>query len=252
MHETLFIGKKIVNLDSIESTNSYAAEELQKGKLPEGTIIRTLFQSKGKGYAASAWQSEPGKNLLFSVILYPVFLAPKQQFFLNEIASLAVADTLDSFIPKKKVRIKWPNDVFIGDKKVAGILIENSVKGPTIQHSILGIGMNVNQKKFDPFLKYATSIILETGEEMKLDELLAQLCSHLEKRYLQLKQEQMSRLVKDFMKKLYRVNQLTAFAAGNQKFRGKIVGISAEGKLVIEMNGAHEVFGFKEIEMVLE
>lgn len=252
MMETMFIGHLIIHFDSVDSTNTFAAQELQRERLVEGTVIRASHQSKGRGYAGNEWESEADKNLLVSVILYPAFLLPKNQFFLSQITALAIADVLEILIGSKEVKIKWPNDVFIGDKKVAGILIENSVQGNSIQQSIVGIGINVNQEKFDPSLKHATSILMESGVKSNIDEVMMNLFSQLEKRYLQLKQLRLDVLEKDYMKKLYLVNEMTSFSASGKKFLGKIVGLTADGKLLIEKDGVHEVFGFKEVEMVLD
>ena len=252
MMETMFIGHLIIHFESIDSTNTFAAQELQRERLVEGTVIRASHQSKGRGYAGNEWESEAEENLLISVILYPNFLLPKNQFFLNQIAALAIVDTLEPLIEKSEVKIKWPNDVFIGDKKVAGILIENSVQGNSIQHSIVGMGINVNQEKFDSSLKHATSIFLESGVKNNIDEVMTNLFSHLEKRYLQLKLQRLEIIEKDYMKKLYRVDEMASFAASGKKFTGKIVGLTADGKLLIEKDGVHEVFGFKEVEMILD
>ena len=153
--QTLFVGRNVIRLDTVNSTNTYATNQLAKSRLPEGTAIVAAEQTQGRGYSGNQWKSEKGMNLLLSVVLYPVFLAPRQHFFLNQVASLAIAETLQAYLPVKDVKIKWPNDVFIGDKKAAGILIENSVKGNIIQHAVPGMGINVNQTEFDPALKQA-------------------------------------------------------------------------------------------------
>ena len=252
MTTTLFIGQSIINLESVDSTNSYAAKEIERTKPAEGTVIRTLFQAKGRGYGSNQWQSEEGKNLLLSVILYPSFLAPKNQFFLNQIAALGIADTIALMVDKDKVKIKWPNDVFITDKKVAGILIENSVQGNSIQHSIVGMGININQNTFDSALIRATSVLIESGKENDVDAVMKNLFANLEARYLQLKQLRLEMIEKDYMSKLYKVDEMTWFQSSGKKFKGKIAGLTADGKLLIEKNGIHEVFGFKEVEMVFD
>ncbi|MCY7411197.1 MAG: biotin--[acetyl-CoA-carboxylase] ligase, partial [Chitinophagales bacterium] len=147
-----------------------------------------------KGYSGNIWESESGKNLLMSVIFFPNFLSPRLHFFLNQVASLAVADTVKEFVKGKEIKIKWPNDVFAGKKKIAGILIENSVKGNSIQHSIIGIGLNVNQKNFTPQLLHATSIFKILGKEILVDDMMNVLFSMLEARYLQLKQNRIEQL----------------------------------------------------------
>lgn len=248
----LFVGKNVIELNSVDSTNAYASKILAEKALPEGTVIRADFQSLGKGYAGNSWQSEPGKNLLLSVIFYPSFLPPRHQFFLNQVSSLAVANTVEVFLPEDEVKIKWPNDIFADNRKIGGILIENSIQGQSIMHSIVGIGININQQKFDKSLPLATSIFKIGLKEFPLEEVMLELFSRLEQRYLQLKQWRIDMLQKDYMKKLLRVEELCWFASGGKKFRGKIAGITGEGKLIIETSGRHEVFGFKEVEMIFD
>jgi BirA family biotin operon repressor/biotin-[acetyl-CoA-carboxylase] ligase len=248
----LFVGHSVIRLESVNSTNTYAADQLIKSRPPEGIAYVAAEQTQGRGYSGNEWKSEKGKNLLLSVVLYPVFLTPRQHFFLNQVASLAIAETLQPRLPGREVKIKWPNDVFIGDKKVAGILIENSVKGNLIQHSIIGMGINVNQREFDPELKRATSLLRESKQVLSLDEIMLELFVQLEKRYLQLKEKKMEVLARDYMKRLYRVDEAATFLSQGKIFSGKIEGITAEGKLVIEHGGAHHVYGFKEVEFVME
>lgn len=248
----LFVGKNLIELNSVDSTNAYASKLLSEKGFPEGTVIRTDFQSSGKGYAGNSWQSEPGKNLLLSVIFYPSFLPPRHQFFLNQVSSLAVANTVEAFLLNDEIKIKWPNDIFAGDNKIGGILIENSIQGQSIVHSIVGIGLNINQQKFESPLSRATSFFKRASREFSLEEVMQELFSQLEKRYLQLRQQRIDMLQKDFMKKLFRVEELSPFSSAGKKFRGKIVGITAEGKLIIETSGRHEVFGFKEVEMIFD
>jgi BirA family biotin operon repressor/biotin-[acetyl-CoA-carboxylase] ligase len=247
----LFVGKNLIELNSVDSTNAYTSKLVSEKAVPEGTAIRADFQSLGKGYAGNSWQSEPGKNLLLSIIFYPSFLSPRHQFFLNQLSSLAAANTVEFFLPGDRVKIKWPNDIFAGDKKIGGILIENSIQGQSIVHSIIGIGLNINQQKFEPSLSRATSFLNIAWREFSLAEVMHELFSQLEKRYLQLRQQRIDVLQKDYMKKLFRVEEPSWFASGGKRFRGKIAGITGEGKLIIETSGKHEVFGFKEVEMIL-
>ena len=248
---SLFIGNHLIELDEVDSTNAAAARLLQEKKMPEGTAVATAFQTTGKGYSGNTWDSEKGKNLLLSIIIYPSFLQPRHHFFLNQIASLAVASTIEMFAKGKTVSIKWPNDVFAGDRKIAGILIENSIQGNTIQHSIIGVGININQEKFHPDLKHATSLIQLIGEPKELASVRNELFSQFESRYLGLKQQRIDLLQKEYMKRLYRIEKSSMFVRNGTRFSGKIAGLTAEGKLVIDLGGRHEVFGFKEVEMVI-
>ncbi|MBA3649027.1 MAG: biotin--[acetyl-CoA-carboxylase] ligase [Chitinophagales bacterium] len=235
----------------LTSTNEHAAALIQQQDVIEGTLIRADFQSGGKGYAGNSWQSEKGKNLLLSIILKPKFLPAKRQFFLNQVISLAVAATVEDFVIKENVKIKWPNDILFGEKKIAGILIENSVQGNFIQYSIVGVGLNVNQINFSGLQKKATSMACITGKKFSLNKVLDDLCEKLEYRYLQLKNNHVDQIQKDYMKQLFRVEEESDYSTAGKTFMGKIVGLTAEGKLILQVNNQHEVFGFKEIEMII-
>jgi BirA family transcriptional regulator, biotin operon repressor / biotin---[acetyl-CoA-carboxylase] ligase len=246
----LFVGQHVIELEKVDSTNAHASAILAEKRLPEGTAIVTKFQLLGQGYGGNSWQSEAGKNLLMSVIFYPTFLEPRHQFFLNQMTSLAVANTIESFLPGEEVRIKWPNDVITDDKKIAGILIANSIQGQHFQHAIIGIGVNVNQENFEKPLSKATSMLKIAGKEFLVYDVRLELFSQLEKRFLQLRQQRIEILQKDYMKKLYRVEEESVYKAGSKRFNAKIVGLSADGKLILQTGSKHEVFGFKEVEMI--
>ncbi len=247
---TLFIGKIYYHFDEIPSTNEYAAHLLNTDNAIEGTLVVASAQSKGRGYAGNSWESEKGKNLLFSIVLKPTFLLARQQFYLNELITLGLFDTLQ---PKlgSSLKIKWPNDVFYKDEKVAGILIENSLSGNFIQHSIIGIGLNVNQTKFSEKIKNISSLKKITKQEWDLEELLASICKNIETRYLQLKNNQLQTLQQDYMNALYRADEEHWYRKDGKKFKAKITGLNPEGKLMLATGKAWDAYGFKEVEFVL-
>jgi len=246
----LFIGRKIYREEALDSTNGFASELLSHEKVAEGTVVTTNYQKKGRGQTGNTWQSDAGKNLLLSVILYPSFLDPRHHFFLNQAVSLAVADSLERFVEYAELRIKWPNDILLHSKKTAGILIENAIQRKTIQHSVIGIGINVNQENFPNELKHVSSMKIASGKEYDLEKVMDELFIQLEHRYLQLRQNKIEQLQKDYMKKLFMLEEECFYKTQEKKFRGKIVGLTADGKLTLLVNGEHEVFGFKEVEMV--
>src|ERR1035437_6675835 len=156
--ETIFIGKNCIEIEKTDSTNSYLSKLLGEKTLFEGTVVITNRQEMGRGQRGTTWESEPNKNLTLSILLHPTFLRPDEQFQLNKAISLGVAGFVVGVLQVDvDVKIKWPNDIYIRNKKVAGILIENSVSGNNLQHSIIGIGINVNQEKFSAKLPNPTS-----------------------------------------------------------------------------------------------
>lgn len=142
----MIIGSKIVFIKNLPSTNTYAVSLLKEGDIPEGTIIYTNFQASGRGQMGNTWESEDGKNLLISIIIFPKMIKPAKQFIISKTVSLGIYDFLRRHI--NNVLIKWPNDIYVNNDKIAGILIENSLLNDEIESTIVGIGINVNQQKF--------------------------------------------------------------------------------------------------------
>ena len=244
---TLFAGKNLVYVPQCHSTNTLAAELGQKVETPEGTVVITDHQTAGRGQRGNTWESQAGKNLTFSLILKPDFLAAKDQFRLNEAISVGIATYLASRVDQP-VAIKWPNDILIQDKKVCGILIENHLNSETIGCSIVGIGLNINQRSFaDP---KAESVSLVTGKEYFLRDEFEALLHALEVCYLELKKGKKSELESRYLARLYRKDEIHRFTTGNGEFEGIIVGLNDEGKLRINVGGTERVFGAKEMAFV--
>ena len=184
---TFFTGHKINHVKEIGSTNDWAARELREGNVLEGTIFRADSQTKGKGQRGRVWESGAQQNLLLSYVFYPKFLLSTQQFGLIQSFSLAVRDVLQKYV-FDPITIKWPNDIFIGDRKVAGILIESSMVGNTLGTAVVGIGLNVNQRDFGT-APNATSLLLETGQKLDADLILNELNGHMEKKIFAIESE---------------------------------------------------------------
>lgn len=250
--KTLFVGQNSIHVESVDSTNSYASEMLRQIELSEGSIIYSFEQLNGRGQRGNSWESEPNKNVALSLVLYPKFLAVDQQFLLTKITSLAVADLmaelLEDSINPKKISIKWPNDIYVNDKKIAGILIENNLRETIIQSSVIGVGINVNQLSFS--IKTATSLALLGGKEIKLMMVLERVCEFFEARYLQLKSNKLESIDNAYLKRLYKCNEWANYKSGETTFEGKIEGVSKIGKLQMEMkSGEVREFDLKEISL---
>lgn len=247
MSHPLFVGANHIALHSIDSTNNYAKNLLSAQKVPEGTLITAAEQTAGRGQAGSRWQTEPGLNLTASYILYPTFLSADRQFFLSMAVSLAVRELCEEMV-NDEVRIKWPNDIYHNGRKLAGILIENTISGSQLSSSIIGIGLNVNQVEFDPALPNPASLRTVTSQEQNLQRITERLSSYLEKYYLQLRSLHFNFLDKAYMVNLYQYNKTALYRKDGQEFRGEIVGVTKEGKLIIESGGKQWKFGLKEVE----
>jgi BirA family biotin operon repressor/biotin-[acetyl-CoA-carboxylase] ligase len=255
MTNTLFIGKVYHTFDELASTNDYAREVLAKSTPPEGIAIRAVSQSAGRGQYGSRWSSEAGKNLTISIILYPRWLTASAQFQLNEAVALALHDTIAALQPaasnKSALRVKWPNDIWMGPRKIAGILIQNSLKGYQLEHSIVGIGLNVNQITFPVELSNASSLALEWGQNFDLDQLANTLFECLERRYLQLKSGQNQTLQADYLQQLLGRGEERFFVKPDgSQFIGVIQGVAEDGRLIIQTGQGDERFEVKEVAFV--
>jgi BirA family transcriptional regulator, biotin operon repressor / biotin---[acetyl-CoA-carboxylase] ligase len=241
---TLFFGKNVVFVPECHSTNTLLLDLAQKTSQPEGTLVITNKQTQGRGQRGNSWETAEGKNLTLSLLLKPTFLSIKDQFYLTIAISLGVHDFLvDRLLGD--VKIKWPNDVMVGEKKIVGILIENSLAGEKLQQSVAGIGLNVNQKLFS--IGTATSMALEAKKEFDLSQVLNLLIEKLEKRYLQLRSGKSNELKEDYLKKIFRLGEENVFTVNGQPLIGKIEGVDESGKLKINSSGQVAYFGLKEI-----
>ena len=170
---------KITHFKTLESTNQYLQNLLNEGVDIVNNIVVTDFQTSGKGQGKNVWQSEDGKNLLFSVALDMSFLKAENQFLLTQMVSVTMINVLKKYLPEESLFIKWPNDIYFKDKKIAGILIKNEIKGMMMGTSIIGIGLNVNQTSFDENLPNPISMKTITGNDFELETILNDICFEL-------------------------------------------------------------------------
>ncbi len=223
-------------------------ELLSQKKQIEGTIIVAKSQSAGRGQLNNKWESEPNKNISLTAIFYPTFLSVANHFLLNQAMALGVYDFIQFYV-KKQVKIKWSNDIYVENKKIAGILIQNSLQGATLQHSVVGIGININQILFQSDAPNPTSFAMEMGEVFDLEKLIEKLCKCLENRYLQLRNQHFLQLKLDYAKVLFRRDEWHKYerCADGEHFLGKIEGVKDSGHLIMQTNRGFELFDLIEI-----
>lgn len=244
--------RETVRLASVDSTNDYALKLIEKGACEEGLVVLADEQKAGKGHAENSWESEKGKNLTFSLVLKPFFIEPANQLLITQIVSVAILKFLQRFLPAELVKIKWPNDIYVQDKKIAGILIQNTIRGPKLDYSIVGIGLNVNQKVFFSDAPNPVSVIYYTGFEHDLGEMLDKLLVEITNVYTNsVSGSFVDSLNKFYIKSLYRFNLWSWYKANNSEFEGMITGIGDYGKLKMKLkNGEVVEFDFKEVEFL--
>lgn len=241
------LSYNISRFDELNSTNAFLKQRAEEGHSGEGELVLASFQKNGKGQGNNTWESEKNKNLLMSLLLEPSFIKATEQVYLNIAISLALTDTLTQ-LGIKNTFIKWPNDIYIGNKKTGGILLENSLQNNSIRYCIAGIGLNLNQTDFAT--NKATSVFLETGREQKLDLTLEQVTHHISARYGQLKSRMLSALWDEYHERLYKMNQPSYFRIGDEVVLAEITGIDKEGKLEVLLNKQLQYFANKEIELL--
>lgn len=232
----------------IDSTNAEAARLLRSGDLPGGMVILSDYQSGGRGQGKNVWVSDPEKNILMSWIVYPAFLSVQDQFQLSKAVSLAITDFLGAH--SLEAVIKWPNDILCSGAKICGILIENSVMGGQIRHSIVGIGLNVRQERFPEFPWRATSMFLEAGTKVAPGLLAESLAGFLDLRYDQLAGGGADEINSAYLQRLYRLDAPSEFTDGRSRFTGVVRGVDASGRLQVEAGTGIRSYGFHEIRMI--
>jgi BirA family biotin operon repressor/biotin-[acetyl-CoA-carboxylase] ligase len=246
----MFSKGKWFFFDTIDSTNSKALQMASLENVGEGSVVVANYQQKGRGQRGNEWQSNANENLLMSLILYPSFLPPKKIFLLNQVIALAVYDVVAAYC-NQKINIKWPNDIMMNDKKIAGILIENSFRGDELANSVAGVGLNVNQRVFDNFNLLATSLSIASTKNYEIIEVARTLQNKIEFWYSTLKHGNFQLIDEFYHGRLYRLNEFSKFKINNETVLGTIRGVAESGKLLFEKEN-REILKLdnKEIEFV--
>ena len=239
------IGKNLIYLPTCQSTNTHLAEISQSPALPEGTTVYTFHQTAGRGQRGNAWESQPNQNLTFSYLLYAKEVPLEQMFILSMATALGVYDFLQAYLPTEWLHIKYPNDILVKGEKIGGILIENSLKGESIEKTIMGIGLNINQLDFQ--YPRATSLCLHTKQTHQLENCLQELLTCLANQYELLKEKNYFQIKANFLAKSFQFNELCTYFTESGEMSGKIIDIDLAGVLHVETPVGVKTFGTKEI-----
>lgn len=246
--KTSFLGKNVISLPECHSTNDLLMDYARLGKAQEGTLVITDFQSVGKGQRGNHWESEPGANLLFSTLLHPSYLQPKSQYYIGLCMALATVKAIEALSsPHTGLEVKWPNDLYLNDKKLAGILLESSLAGSKVDFVVLGMGLNVRQLSFSN--PKATSLLKE-GTDLKTDELLEEILLQLEIQLDALRREDYQLIREEYYQRLRWLGQEHEFESENQRLSGTITGIDDQGRLELTSGGRQYVYDIKEIKFL--
>jgi BirA family transcriptional regulator, biotin operon repressor / biotin---[acetyl-CoA-carboxylase] ligase len=234
----------------LNSTNIYASQQLAKMTSRMPFWIRTDEQFAGKGQGNKSWISEPGQNLTGTLALFPDQFQASAQFALSQVFALAGASFLELFI--EDVRIKWPNDLYAGNKKIGGILIETAIIGQVIDHAILGIGINVNQDTFPGDIPNPVSIKMITGLEYDLGEMETLFLESFRNQYALIENASFDKINSLYINKLYALEEWKSFSTGDQLLQAKITGVNEYGHLqLVTRTGTIRSFAYQEIEYLI-
>ena len=241
---------KYYHFDQLDSTNAYL-QRMQSEHDIRNWVVSTDEQTAGKGMGSNGWESETGKNLTFSLAVDMGFLPAERQFLLSEAVALGIIEVLDKTLPTEQLSIKWPNDIYYGNCKLAGILINSTIKANMMDLSIIGIGLNVNQMQFQDWPTHPISLKMITGKEYDLKPMLEQIASQVIKKVELLKSDPTS-IEQDYLKRLFRYQTWADYEVGGNVRRLFMTGIDSFGRLMLvdEKNNSY-CFDIKEIRFLL-
>ena len=235
---------KIIHIAETDSTNRWLREKTPP--LPAGEcVVIAEYQTAGKGCGSNSWESERGKNLTFSMLIHPEALPANAQFRITEVVSVALCETLELYI-NKKVEIKWPNDIYVGDRKICGILIENRLQGSTIKDAIIGIGLNVNQRVFLSDAPNPVSLYQLTGQETNRDTLLNRFLEAFER------VSQSNTTCIDYRERLFRKGKEGLYEDETGRFTARLTDVLSDGRLqLVDSEGQTRIYAFKEVQFII-
>ena len=246
--KTAFLGKNVISLPECHSTNDLLMDYARLGNARQGTIVMTDFQSIGKGQRGNQWESEPGANLLFSLLLEPTYLEPKHQFYLSLALALSTVNAIERLGGDQRgLEVKWPNDLYLEDKKLGGILLESSLSGHNIEFIVIGMGLNVAQLHF--VNEQATSLKL-AGIEVEKETLLEEILLQLEETLVLLESHRFDDLLKAYYNRLRWLGVEHRFEVKGREIEATIEGIDDRGRLQLSSAGQAILCDLKEIKFL--
>lgn len=245
---------EIIELEETASTNSWLAARARESS--EGLTVLCRRQTAGRGQRGNSWESEPGKNITMSLLLKPAGLHPSRQFLVSQAVSVAIVTVLSRYIPGHEVSIKWPNDIYVGDRKICGILIENSITQNGINHCIVGMGINVNQTRFLSDAPNPVSMAMLTGREYPPRAVAEEIVGEILHETAAINPDDTTGLQKRYSAMLWRRDGYWPYTDNlhGERIMARIAGVAPDGILTLELadSGGHRSFAFKEVAACLE
>ena len=236
---------EIIHIDETDSTNRWLVANRTEGQSP--CVVVSDYQTAGRGCGTNKWESERGKNLLFSMLIHPTEIAINKQFMVSMAVANSIAAVVAKYVEKRTVSVKWPNDIYVGDKKVCGILIENRLQGGVIKDSIIGVGLNVNQLCFVSDAPNPVSMANITGRQFDREQLLQELLEAFQQEWADLEGVR-----ERYLQQLYRRKGFFRYRDAYGECTAEIVTVEADGHLVLQdVDGRINRYAFKEIQFVI-
>ena len=236
-------------LEKTDSTNQHLINLIESDQVKEGIAVFSFNQTRGRGQKGNTWISEPGKNICYSIFIKPDYIPVRNQFIISQVISLATKSFLEEF--SDNISIKWPNDIYWNNKKIAGILIENKLKKDLIEYSVIGIGININQIQFPKSLPNPISLSQITGDEYDMNNIADKLHQKIWTSLEELRLGTEGDILRYYVNSLYHRDGFHSYRSQNKEFSAKIRGVSALGYLMLEHeDGNVKNYAFKEIEYI--
>lgn len=247
--EIIVNGNLLVHLDETDSTNRFI-KELKTDKKYRMVVVASSFQTAGRGQGCNRWESEQGKNITFSILIHPDAILPHVQFVISMAISLAIKESLNGYFDD--VSIKWPNDIYYKDKKICGILIENNLSGCVIKDSILGIGINVNQRKFVSDAPNPVSMFQILGKETDKEEVLNEVIRHFDYYLDKMNHGDFMEIRQQYLTSLYRKDGFFGYCDDNGFFEARIHTVEDDGHLILtDSDNKSRKYAFKEVRFIV-
>lgn len=246
-----------IRLVETHSTNDYLKQYSKEMDDGAATVAIAEYQTSGRGAGKNSWESAPGKNLTFSILIHPVYVKPSEQFLISMAISNAVTKTVAHLQwhqnAQMQCKVKWPNDVYIGKSKICGILIENTLSKDRIKNSIIGVGLNVNQTEFFSDAPNPGSLKQFLGHDVDREDLLSHLIDEFERQMMTLAHGQEDTVREEYGENLFRKEGMHLYRDKNGEFEAEIESIEDDGHLILrDTDGKHRRYGFKEVEFVIK
>ncbi len=251
MIDRQIFGRQLIEFDEVDSTNLIAQDLLKNQKVTEGAVITANYQAQGRGQMGTSWISTKDQNLLMSLVLSPSFLPIDQQFYLSKIVAISLVLSIQQLgIPCAK--IKWPNDIYVGSKKVSGILIENNLRGQRIESAVVGVGLNVNQDDFGIYEEASASLKLLLGKAFHLNEIRDLFLAELAIWYQRLKDHKFQLIDQIYHENLLYFNDWAMYEIDGGRHLRKITRVNTSGNLCLDsLEGKTEMYGMKELKFII-